>query len=130
MGRLVKDTDPAGGFKELARTELEHGVEVSVETAEGRVSLYRQEDLPTGEHRHTRIGTDGLQSVAVTTSGGTGTLTLKDGRQITATMEPDPRFGMQVPRIKSAYVTAAGLTSSTTWSRTATLSDPANPLSL
>ena len=130
LGRLVKDTDPAGGFKELARTELEHGVEVSVETAEGRVSLYRQEDLPTGEHRHTRIGTDGLQSVAVTTSGGTGTLTLKDGRQITATMEPDPRFGMQVPRIKSAYVTAAGLTSSTTWSRTATLSDPANPLSL
>ena len=130
LGRLVKDTDPAGGFKELARTELEHGVEVSVTTAEGRVSRYRQEHLATGEERSTTIDTDGLQSVAVKTPDGTRTVTLKDGSQITTAIEPDPRFGMQAPMIKSASVTTGGLTSSTTLSRTATLSDSANPLSL
>ena len=131
LGRLVKDTDPAGGFKELARTELEHGVEVSVTTAEGRVSRYRQEHLATGEERIMTVYPDGLQSVAVTTPSGTETVTtLKDGSQISIAMEPDPRFGMQAPKVKSASITAGSLTSSTIWSRTATLSDPANPLSL
>ena len=131
LGRLVKDTDPAGGFKELARTELEHGVEVSVTTAEGRVSRYRQEHMATGEERVTTIGPDGLQNVAVTSVSGTETLTtLKDGSQITTSLEPDPRFGMQAPKIKSASLTTGGLTFSTSRSRIATLSDPANPLSL
>src|SRR5207247_988822 len=50
---------------------------------------------------------------------------------LSLTKGPDPRFGMQAPLYSSASLhTPSGLTASLTGTRSVTLSDPNNPLSL
>ncbi len=62
-GLLVRDEDPAGGFKTLSRTNLPNGHEVTLTTAEGQSSRYRVEKLSTGDMRYTTIDASGLATV-------------------------------------------------------------------
>lgn len=131
QGRLTRDADPAGGYQVLARTKLPNGYEVARTTALGRTTRYRVEYLSTGGQRRIVSFPDGTQSELVIGADGSRATTTPDGTVTTILQGPDPRFGMQAPLASSVTVrTPGGLTYTATASRTASLSDPHNLLSL
>ena len=131
LGRLRLDSDPATGSTGLTRTELAPagdvagGSEVVKTSALGRTTTYRTEELTTGDTRVTVTDPAGLATVSLQGRDGSRTTTTPDGTLGTASQGPDPRFGMQAPRLETLTVTTpGGLTSTTTSSRTATFVDP------
>jgi RHS repeat-associated protein len=121
LARLARDEDPAGGFKTFSRTETEQGFQVTVTTAENRVSTYLVELLPTGSGHRVNTGPDGLSTDHVIRRDGTETITNPDGTIINLTMHPDPRWGMQAPFASALMVTTpGGLRTSLTATRTVT----------
>jgi RHS repeat-associated protein len=131
LGRLTKEQEPDGSAKTLARTETPNGYQVSVTTALGRTTTYAVARLATGAVQQTVTFPNGTQAVSVTGTDGSTTLTAADGTVTTVVLGPDPRFGMLAPLAASRTVTTpGGLTSTTTVSRAATLTDPSNPFSL
>lgn len=130
LGRLVKDENPAGGFSALSRTELENGHSVTITNAVGESRSHSTEDFATGQRRRVTTFADGTRNeVLIGTDGNTKT-TFPDGTLTNIMEGPDPRFGMQAPIVQSFTMTTGGLTSTMTLSRTASLTDSANPLSL
>ncbi len=126
LGRLQKDEDPLHGFTALARTEDAAGSTVTKSTAMGRATAYKTETLPDGGTRRTVTSPDGSVSTSVVGLDGTRMETSADGTVATSLREPDPRLGMQAPAETSVTVrTPAGLTSTTSSSRTVALIDPA-----
>ena len=131
MGRLTKDEDPVGGFTALSRTDTGNDYEVTKTTAEGRISTYKVEHLSTGEERRTNSLCCGNPVVTVTGTDGTTKTTYPDGTTVNTLKGPDPRFSMQSPVLQSGTVTTpGGLVQSATGTRTVTLSDSNDPLSL
>ena len=131
LGRLTRDTDAAGGFQDLARTELENGFEVSSTTALGRTTGHRVERLATGEQRRLTIFPEGTQTETIIGTDQSHALTFADGTTINTTPGPDPRFGMQTPILTNQTTTTPeALTSIVTTTRALNLSDPSDPLSL
>ena len=131
LGRLRRDEDPADGFTTLDRTEQARGYTITVTTAEGKTTSYQIEDLATGAQRRVNTGPDGLQTVTLIGTDGSRTVTDPDGTVTQLVLGPDPRFGMLAPLVASAAVTTPqGLTATTAQTRSVTLTNPANPLSL
>src|SRR5207302_4610231 len=131
QGRLIKDQDPATGFKALARTDQSTGWTASVSTALNRSTTYQVATTATGDQQRTNTDPSGLATTTLIKLDGTTTLTAPDGTVTTTIQGPDPRFGMQVPITKSLSVKLPStLTSTLTTTRTATLSNPLDPLSL
>ncbi len=131
LGRLIKDEDPLGGFSALSRTNTGNDYEVTKTTAEGIVSTYKVEHLSTGGELRTNSLCCGNPIVTLTGTDGTTETTYPDGTIVSTLMGPDPRFSMQSPIPQSGTVTTpGGLVQSTTGTRTVTLSDPNDPLSL
>jgi RHS repeat-associated protein len=131
VGRLIRDEDPAGGSKGLVRTELPNGFEATLTTALGRTTKYQVEELPTGDKRRVNISPNGLQEERGIGTNGSRTTTLPDGTVQSLILGPDPRFGMQSPLPTQIQVrTPSGLVSTLMESRTVTLSDPLDPLTL
>lgn len=130
-GRLIKDDEPAGGFKALARTEQSTGWTVALSTALNRTTSYQVEHLPIGDLRRKVTEPSGLLTTSVRQTNGTTTITASDGTITTQVEGPDPRFGMQSPILKSLTIqTPSVLTSTLTSSRAVTLTNPSDPLSL
>jgi RHS repeat-associated protein len=134
-GRLVSDADPAGGLQTLTRTELPNGFQVhhvvATTATESIVTRYTVEDLPNGVQRRTTTHPSGLVTEGFLSPDGTRGSTAPDGTVTEHTLRPDPRFGMQAPLPAAVSIdTPDGLHFSLTKSRTAVLSDPANPMSL
>jgi len=130
-GRLVRDEDPAGGVKTFSRIDTADGYTVTLTTALGRVSAFSVERLTTGAVRRTNSDLNGARTEVVSTPDGTQSVTYQDGVRITSTPGPDPRFGMQAPRLLSRVRTLpGGQTETATSERTVTLADRNNPLSL
>jgi RHS repeat-associated protein len=134
-GRLVRDEDPAGGYTELLRSELDNysGYKVEVKTAEGLHSTYQVDYLPEGGTR--RVDTDPLGGVTTTETlaDGSSKVTYPDGTIITQVQGPDPRptINMLVPVTKEFTVTTpGGLTSRLTRERAVTMDDPVDLLSV
>jgi RHS repeat-associated protein len=130
MGRLLKDSDPAGGSLSLARTDTASGYSVTKTTALDRTSIYNTTLSSTGSSAsQTFVNTwpDGLQATSTSTQQ-TGALsdntTLPDGTSGTSTTGPDPRWGIQVPIPANTSTTLGSLTMNTTFARAATLSTP------
>jgi len=131
LGRLIKDEDPATGFKTLARTEQATGWTATLSTALNRTTAYQVENLAVGDVRRTVTEPSGLLTTTLIKTDGTQTITAPDGTITTPVEGPDPRFGMQTPILKSLMVqTPLGLTSTLTTTRSVTLSNPSDPLSL
>ncbi|MGH7165275.1 MAG: Ig-like domain-containing protein, partial [Nitrospiraceae bacterium] len=131
LGRLIKDEDPAGGFAALARTDQANGYTVSLSSTLGRTTSYQVERLLAGGLRRVTTDPSGLVTATVVSTNGTTTLTAPEGTLTTQVQGPDPRFGMQAPLLKSLSVqTPGGLTSTLSTTRTVTLTNPADPLSL
>ncbi|MBX3324920.1 MAG: hypothetical protein U0223_13295 [Nitrospira sp.] len=115
----------------MARTEQATGWTVNLSTALNRTTSYQVEHLPMGELRRTVTAPSGGLTTSVRKTDGTTTITAPDGTITTQVEGPDPRFGMQSPILKSLTVaTPLGLSSSLTTTRTVTLSNPNDPLSL
>jgi RHS repeat-associated protein len=131
FGRLVRDADPAGGIKTLSRTETATSYEVTLSSALGRTSRYPVADSATGDLRRVVVAPDGSQTTRDIGGDGRTVLTQSDGTVLTQRTGPDPRFGLQVPLTTDLQLTTpGGLVATTTRTRTATLSDPLNLLSL
>jgi len=128
-GRLRQDDNAIGGGWVLNRLETANGYAVEMTSGENRVSTFQTERLPGGIRRHTNTAPDGSVTVtdfnkAVTTS------TSANGTVSTVIEGPDSRFSMQSPVPESTTVTTpAGLSSTITASRQATLSDSVDLLS-
>lgn len=130
-GHLIEDADPIEGSTTLVRTTQENGHTVTTTTALGRTRVYRLERLPTGAIRRTTIAPSGATSVRTLNSDGSEQTVAADGTITTVTYGPDPRWGMLSPVAKSTVVrTPAGRQRTVLVTRTATLSDPLDLLSL
>ena len=135
-GRLLKDADPAGGFKTLSlaqdtTTPTTSGYTVSVATAGGRTTTHHLVQVQNGDQTRTSI-TSGMVSTLVTHQNGGQLATSADSTTVTTTEAGDSRFGLQAP-ITSNLTTVTPvnkLTASVASTRTVTLSNPNNVLSL
>jgi RHS repeat-associated protein len=131
MGRLTKDEDPAGGSTTLARTEQADGFTVTATTALGRVRSYQVQKLPDNAIKRTVTAPGGAQTVTVANSDGTELTTFADGTTMTTTYAPDPRFGVLAAFASDVVVaTPGGHTRTIATTRSVSLSDPNNLLSL
>ncbi|HKH46803.1 MAG TPA: RHS repeat-associated core domain-containing protein [Thermoanaerobaculia bacterium] len=125
LGRLRRDTDPAGGFKALTRTSQDDAYRIDLTTAEGRTTSYTVESLPSEERRWSNTSPAGLTSEALFRKDGSRRVSFPDGTIVTETPGPDPRFGLQAPVTQSLQVrTPAGRTWTLSSARTATFATP------
>ena len=114
----------------LTRTEVKDDYAVAVSTAENVGTNYKIENLLNRTERMT-VTAAGVQYQVVTATDGTRTATSPDGTLLVLQRGTDPRFGTQVPLTSSRKVTTpAGRVRTVTLSRSATLTDPTDPLSL
>lgn len=132
LGRLKSRQEPDGSFELLARTRMEKGFQVSKITATGRESTYLTERLSTGEELQVNKGCGGTGAiVAVTDKNGKETITYPDGSVLIQEQQPDPRFGKQAPMVKRTVLKSpGGLEANLEVTRSCTLTDPKDPLSL
>ncbi len=107
-GLVTTIHDPLDNMDTLSRTTLPNGHEVSLTTAEARVSTYRVENAPTGAITRTVVTPDGLAGETITYTDGTKRVTFPDGSTIGITLGPDPRFAMVAPIITNYTHTSAG----------------------
>ena len=130
-GRLHQDADLAGGSSTLSRTGTPNDYTAKLTTALNRTSSYQVQTLVPPNSKRTNTDPAGLSTVESIGSGGNRTITSPDGTVIQIVNAPDPRFGMQVPIRKAFTVsTPGGLKFDSTESRTTTLADPNDPLSV
>jgi RHS repeat-associated protein len=130
-GRLTRDDDPASGFKTLFRTVLGQALSVTLTTALNRIDTYQTSDSSNGDTNRINTNPAGLQTQIVEGANGTDTTTSPDGMIDTATQSAEPRWNMQAPIVSSTSTrTPGGLNFATTFTRTVTLSNPGDPLSL
>jgi RHS repeat-associated protein len=131
LGRLVRDTDAAGGFKTLTRTDRNDGHDVTVETKLGRETKY---EVQAQRYRGaTRTVTDaaGLETTREDALDGTSTVTAPDGTKASRRMTGDPRFGTQAPVLANATLTTPdGRSQTLTATRTVQSPDLKDPLAL
>ncbi|WP_438035729.1 hypothetical protein [Sorangium sp. So ce204] len=130
-GRLIRDEDPADGYKQLTRTETPNGHRVTVTTAMGLTRGYEVATLPDGSKQRIRTGSDGLSTVEQISTSGARTTTAADGTVTSIEVNGDPRFGMQSPLVSSEVTTTPlGRTRQVTRSRSVVLTAPTNALTL
>ncbi|MCY1019272.1 HNH/endonuclease VII fold putative polymorphic toxin [Pyxidicoccus sp. MSG2] len=130
-GRLVRDEDPAGGWKSLERTDAADGFSVRVSTALGRTTTYAVQWTPAGDTVRRITDAAGSVTTAHQYRSGLQVILKPDGSRVETLVGPDPRFGMMVPVPVSVTQTLpSGLTLRLAAGRSATLADPGNLLSL
>lgn len=131
-GRLQRDENAAGGFWQLSRSRLENGFVTDMVSAEGRQRSFKVVTTPAGDQQRVNTAPDGTQTVEVRApSSANLSRTMSDGTVMQSTQGPDPRFGMQAPVLfSSKTVVPSGLIKNLSISRSASLSDAGNPLSL
>lgn len=121
LGRLTKDIDPSGSFQTLAVTKSEQGTVVRHSTRLHRTTTFSSS--ATGVRTYTSAsGVTAMSTADGTITTPTSTIKVKRGA--------DPRFGMQAPYAAEVETRTGSHTSKATITRTATLSDPTDLLSL
>jgi YD repeat-containing protein len=129
-GRLLADSDTAGGSKTLTRTGTDSHYVVGVTTAEGRTSSHQVDQDPDGSEIRQFTDSADLTTVTVRTAAGQLTTFSPDGTSSDSRSIGDPRFGLtaRFPRLMTFVEPGLGqLTLSQT--RSYTLSgDPSHPV--
>lgn len=131
-GRLMLDSDPAGGSISLSRINSGSGYSVSTTTALGRKSTYQIATGLAGE-QFTNTWPNGLQATFsnIQQSGQlNGSTALPDGTTDSETLGPDPVWGLQLPVDISETLTQGNLTMNSTGSRVTKLGTSGNPFSV
>ena len=130
-GRLETTLDPVGGGHTLTRTELANGFQVLAETAEGVQTNYEVEFQSTGDELRTTSFADGTERTTLTGIDESTTVSEPDGTMQVSQPGPDPRFGMQAAIPASTEIsTPGGLVADIEATSDATITNPADPLSL
>jgi RHS repeat-associated protein len=131
LGHLKTDTSPDGKTTSLSGSANEEWLVVNTHTAEGRYTSYTTHLPPSGDPQVITTFPNGKTSTVTTKPDGTQTITSPTGTTSVATFGPDPRWGMSAPLMTSLTVTRpSGATTTVTSSRSVTLTDAANPLTL
>ena len=113
----------------LARTA--GGTSFTTTTALNRGPTYLVQSQSDGSTRRVDTEADGISTDLILGTDASRKTTAPDGAITTLTPGPDPRFGMQAPLPSSLTVKApSGLTATFAMTRSVTLSDPNNLLSL
>jgi RHS repeat-associated protein len=131
LGRLTKDTNAAGGFKQLDRTRVgSDSLEVDVTTALGRRTVHRVLSPGSTFVTRTVIQPDGTQEVTTENGSSFRTIQAADGSTTTVNFASDGRFGVSSPLPFWTFRTPSGLVASGSTTRSPVLSVPGDPLSL
>jgi RHS repeat-associated protein len=129
-GRLTTDNGPSGHSLTFTRDEQLDDTTVTKTTGAGRQTTYRTRRLNNGDVEQTTTGPTGAITTLLRKSDGSTVATDADGTQTATEYAPDPRFGLNVPvASKRVTTTPGGRTSTRTFTRTATLSNAADPFS-
>ena len=129
-GRLTQNLGPAGHSLLLSRAQTADKVTVTANKGNGRFDVYFSQRKDNGDIEATLTDEAGAFSSYVLEPDGTEIITRADGVVTTTSYGPDPRFGLQVPRITSVEtLNPSGRKSVLSVSRSAPLSDPMDPFS-
>jgi RHS repeat-associated protein len=127
-GRLVRDADPAGGFISLVRSGGRNFT-VTRTSAEGRTHRYDVTLRPDLIEERLSIDSAGNQTQSLLGDGST-IVSSPDGTSMIAGETGDPRFGAQTPLGSIVVRTPSGRVKTVSLTRSVTLAQPNNPLSL
>jgi RHS repeat-associated protein len=128
---LTLASDPAGGSSSLTRTGSVANETVSLTTGEGRTTSYKTVKELDGDLYQKNTFPSGLSNYSYRRENGSSTVTFADGTTSEEQQGPDPRFGMQAPISSGTNVSTPGGRSHTTaHTRTVSLADPQDLLSL
>lgn len=132
-GRLIRNENPAGGFTELQRTEDPYGFAITARTAGGETNRFVFRSFDSGATlRENSSPCCDIQSVT-TQPNGDQVREDADGSVVLLFAAPDPRLGGLVAVPTNLTVRTPGESppvQTVTLNRTATLSNPSDPLSL
>lgn len=128
-GRLIKDSNPAGGFKNLVTLPISGGYQVNLTTALNRKTSYRVTKSPQGVKIREVQSPSTLTATATTSAAGTQTTTFPDQTTVTMTPTGDPRFGLQAPIAASETTQMGPLTRTVERTREVTM-NPNQPTEL
>ena len=130
-GRLIHVNDATNGSQTLSRAGSQSSFTVTKTSATGRSTTYAVESMPDGSRSRVTTFADGTAITTDEQQDGRLSVEYPDGTIVTLTRGPDPRWGMQAPLvIEEVIQTPAGTSRTTTLSRTVTLNDPVDLLSL
>jgi len=131
LGRLTLDQAPAGVSTTLNRVDGLQTYTVTTTTALGRTSSYQIDQLSNGDEHRTNTEPSGLATSQVNGANAVDTIAYADGTTSSATLGPDPRWGVFAPIAKTTSVqTPGGKLLTTLTALTAALTNPNDPLSL
>ncbi len=131
QGSLISDNAPEGVATKLVRKDINaNRYAITRTTATGLKSTYEVEELPTGT-THRVVDKNGKVTETFISLYGSRQGTNSDGSEFKLLKGPNPRFGMDAPIDETQTITTpGGLVQNTTNKSTASLSNPANVLSL
>ncbi|MFT4579436.1 MAG: RHS repeat-associated protein [Nitrospinales bacterium] len=129
-GFLTSDEDPEGGIQTLVKTGDEFNYTVNLSSHLGRVRGFTFNNQLDGTTLRVSRNPSGLESQSLAKDDGTQTTTTPDGTQTIVSSRPDPRFGMVAPLTRIETRLPSGKTSKVINTRTVTLENISDPLSL
>jgi len=129
-GRLMRDDDPALGYKTLSSTFGTSSWQVDLTTKLGITKKFKTERFGDGSEVRTYTAPSGLVTTSTQKQDGSTDLLRPTGMRRTSTLAPDPRFGMLTPLHATQTSSPAGLSQTTAFTRTATLASPTDPFSV
>ncbi|MEA3411387.1 MAG: RHS repeat-associated core domain-containing protein, partial [Pseudomonadota bacterium] len=130
-GRLLSDTDAAGGGWTLTRTQNDGEYVSAMTSAEGRTVSYEVRRPWAGAERRVNTAADGTETRRWSFPYGERSTAYPDGSNQWTRLAPDDRFGMDAPYTARAGIsTPSGLRSELRRQRETTLEDPADLLSV
>ena len=132
LGRLTRDTNPVGGFVALERAQQPSGWNCTRINALGDTTTCQVTNLPNGDELRETFFPNGAVKSILIRPDGTQVITDPMGIEMTTVLGPDPRWGMQAPIVASVTMKGSDgrVFHEATTSRTVTLADPNDPLSL
>ncbi|MHB8574067.1 MAG: NHL domain-containing protein [Dehalococcoidia bacterium] len=132
VGRLTRATNPVGGFTMLSRIDSPTGYTVTKTNALNDSTTYAVTTDASGNQVRIVTAPNGAVTSLVTHSDGSSQATDARGVVTATILGADPRFGMVAAFVASETMTGSDhlAFSTVTASRTAQLSNPADPLSL
>ncbi len=129
-GRLKSDAGP-DGTATLERSADGTTVETELTSAAGYVTTVKREYTGEGAYKRTVTGPTGAEATTEMSISGVVKTTAADGTETTINRGPDARFGLRAPVTSRATLKLpSGLTRTDDHTRTVSLSNPGNPLSV
>ena len=135
LGRLVKDEDAAGGYKQIEKLSSDgssgEDKVVTIRTAMGRTTVMRSGNKYLKASSREYVNPDGTITTTEYRNDETTVTRYADGSETTVTQGPDTRYGMMssIP-VNTTISLPSGLTSNAMITQESLYQNPADPLSI